>query len=207
VTQGETSFNTSRIVHELQRGIRTEENFRWLFDRYYPAIYSLLRRRGFSEEDSNDLAQETFLRVFRGIKQFRGKAQFSTWLFDIAYNVLRNELRNRSRDKRTGEEISVDATSTRNDPESESVPQLHDPRSDPHEALLKDERMHLLRQELYRLPAQMRGCVLLKVYQGLKVKEIAIILRISEGAIKAHLYQARQRLQEALADYFDDIEV
>jgi RNA polymerase sigma-70 factor (ECF subfamily) len=72
---------------------------------------------------------------------------------------------------------------------------------------LKDERAQVLRQELYKLPAQMRGCIFLRAYQGLKVREIAIILRISEGTVKAHLFQARQRLHEVLADYFDDSEL
>lgn len=78
-----------QIIQRLRDGTGSEESFRTLFDRFYWPLFRFFEHRGFSTEECQDLIQETFLRVYRGIEAFRGEARWEHWLFRIAAN--RNE--------------------------------------------------------------------------------------------------------------------
>jgi RNA polymerase sigma-70 factor (ECF subfamily) len=71
----------NRRIGESQTGGEREETFRLIFDRYYRSVYRFFEKRGFSTEECQDLTQETFLRVYKGMATFRGEARFETWLF------------------------------------------------------------------------------------------------------------------------------
>ncbi|MEM7354309.1 MAG: sigma-70 family RNA polymerase sigma factor, partial [Acidobacteriota bacterium] len=71
-------------------------------------MFHFFRRRGFGIEQSQDLTQETFLRVFEALPAFRGESRFETWLLRIARNLLAQELRSRRVAKRRGQEVSLD---------------------------------------------------------------------------------------------------
>src|SRR5829696_2504559 len=84
-----------------------EEGFRELFLQYHRAAVNLFRRYGFSDEESHELTQETFLRVYKGWTKFRGESQLSTWIFQIARNLALNEVRSRSTLKRETQESTL----------------------------------------------------------------------------------------------------
>lgn len=197
-----------RIIAEWQAGIDREENFRRLFERYYRPVYRFFEKRGFSREECRDLTQETFIRVYIGMAGFRGEARFETWLFHIATNTYMKELRHRSAQKRAGHHIPLDDSGTAQTSASEGRTVV-DPASDrgPLDDVLNGEQRQVLRQAIASLPEQMRKCLLLRLYQELSYKEIARVMRLSEETVKAHLYQARQRLRAQLADYFGEIEL
>ena len=79
-----------------------------------------------------------------------------------------------------------------------------DAAPNPGQAALDHERSRLLREAIERLPEQMRKCLMLRVYQDLKYREIAVVVRLSIETVKAHLFAARRRLQQELGDYFHD---
>lgn len=172
-----------------------------LFQRYHRPVVAFFMRRGFSAEESRDLAQETFLRVFKHIEGFRGESSVETWLFQVAANLYKNTLRSQATLKRDAQEVPLDTE------EGGTAVEDRGPREPGQLAsLLAQERARKLRDALEDLPPQMRQAVFLRIDQDLKYREIAVVMRVSIETVKAHLYQARQQLREKLADYFTDIE-
>lgn len=181
------------IIEALLAGERREENFRRLFELYYPMVSRFFAKRGFCPDECLDLTQETFLGIFEGIGSFRREAPFETWLFRIAANTYRKRLRQQSASKRAGQEVPLDSG-------TELVQATRGPNGD----ALDKERSRLLREAIEALPDQMRRCLILRCYRELKYREIGEVLQLSTETVKAHLFQARQRLRESLGDYFDE---
>lgn len=172
-----------------------------LHQRYYRPVVAFFVRRGFPREESFDLAQETFLRVYKNMEGFRKESSVETWLFQIAGNLYKNTLRGQSTLKRDAEEVPLET------PEGELVvgPWASEDEG-PLSTMLAGERARLLREALQSLPPQMKQAVLLRVDRDLKYREIADLMRVSIETVKAHLYQARQQLRDKLANYFTDTE-
>ncbi len=182
------------LVPEDMEDQRLGETPEDLFQRYYRPMVAFFQNKGFSTEESRDLAQETFLRVYRYRERFRGESSPVTWLFQIATNLYKNTLRSQAAQKRDAEEIPLDSTDTM-DPESEE---------NALELMLSGERSRLLREALEELPPQMKKAVMLRVTSDMKYREIAEEMKVSIETVKAHLYQARQHLRDRLSDYFTD---
>ncbi len=197
----------SEDLVEAWRLARREEDrqevFRTIFTRYYPFLLHFFSRRGFPPDDSKDLTQETLLRAYTKMDLFRGQADLRTWLLRIASNVLSNAVRARHASKRSGSEVPLP---TGNEPILEAA--AAGPREPSQLSQLLDrEREAMIRVAIQELPVQMRRCLLLRVDQDLQYRDIAALLRISIDTVKAHLFQARQRLKSALRGYFEDIDV
>jgi RNA polymerase sigma-70 factor, ECF subfamily len=190
---------TLRLIEKLQAGIEVEESSRQLFELYYRKIIGFFQRRGFSNEDSRDLTQDVFSRVFKAIDTFRRESRFERWLFEIAVNIYRNYLRMRGAEKRDALEVSIDNT-----PEDDSNPgsrvELVSKEQSALETIVQRERRSELRKAFQELPAQMRRCCELRYLQELKYHEIATVMKISIETVKAHLHQARKRLIDKLSN-------
>jgi RNA polymerase sigma-70 factor (ECF subfamily) len=199
VSMDDPSEPVQTIIERLQGDSPTPEDFRRLFDLYYPRVQLFFARRGFSPQDCHDLTQETFLGIYRGIGAFRREARFETWLFKIATNAYRKRLRWGTAEKRDGREVPLESGE-----EGECAGRIEPPATEPPagEDLLRRERSRLLREAIEKLPDQMRRCLMLRVYQELKYREIATLLRLSPETVKVHLIQARRRLQAELGPYF-----
>lgn len=191
------------IFRRLRDGPGREESYRLLFDRFYWPLFRFFEHRGFSTEECQDLIQETFLRVYRGIDSFRGEARWEHWLFRIASNTASKAVRHRAAAKRAGREVplegeeAVDAppAAAGGSPRGAAAPA-------PLRQLLDKEMRELLAQAVAGLPAQMRRCVRLRVFQDLDYDEIAEILQISPSTVKVQLFKARKRLQMELGESF-----
>lgn len=182
-------MNNSEGQKTNQAGILAEEQSYKIFHQHYRRVEGFFLGKGFSKEESGELVQETFLRVFKNLESFRRESSFDTWLFEVAVRVYQNNLRSRSAIKRDAVQVSLD----------EEAP---DEQSGPLDDLLSGERRRVLQEALADLPPQMRRCVELRVYQDLKYKEIAEVMMISIETVKAHLFQARQLLKTKLSGYF-----
>jgi RNA polymerase sigma-70 factor (ECF subfamily) len=194
------------IFEELQAGSHGEENFHRLFDLYYGRVFRFFARRGIPAEDCRDLAQDTFVGIYRGISAFRGEAELDAWIFKIAANLYRKRLRWGAAEKRAGTTVALDgaAVSSSADLLDDGPAAIPAGGSMPDSRVLDQERARLLRAAVETLPGQMRNCLILRVYHDLKYREIAMAMRISIETVKAHLFQARQRIKESLGDYFQD---
>ncbi|HTG35617.1 MAG TPA: RNA polymerase sigma factor [Thermoanaerobaculia bacterium] len=189
------------IFRQLQDGTGREESFRLLFDRFYRPLFRFFEHREFSTEECQDLIQETFLRVHRGVGAFRGEARWEHWLFRIAANTAIKAVRHRAAAKRAGQTVSWEGEDVGDPPPTVA----HGPEAPaPLRRLLGKEMKERLSQAIAGLPPQMRRCVRLRVFQDLDYDEIAEALQISPSTVKVQLFKARKRLQMELEDSFAD---
>ncbi len=175
------------LIERFQAGIDQEESFRRIYSLYFPRIDRFFQRKGFSPEESRDLAQETFFRITRTLDSFRRESRFEAWLFSVAWHVCINEVRSRRTKKRAGLEQSLDFEVFGSQPQ-------------PLEEAINKERLQALRAAFQGFPDQMRRCCKLRYEDGLKYREIATVMQISLEMVKAYLHQARKRLTEKLGE-------
>jgi len=166
-----------------------------LMARHATPIFHFLCRLTGNEEDANDLAQETFVRVFKSAKSFHAHEKFSTWLFTIAANLARNHFRWRARHPN----ISMQAENPVTEQSLESTLPADSPA--PNEAALAGERAAAVRQAVQALPDEMREAMVLCEWEERSVAEAAAILEATPKAVESRLYRARQILRERLKNW------
>ena len=159
-----------------------------------PVFYFLCRMVG-NEDDANDLAQETFVRVFKSHASYRAEQKFSTWLFTIAANLARNHFRWRSRHPN----ISLDAENSETEQSLGSTLPANSPS--PKEAVLAVERAAAVRTAVKNLPEDLREAVVLCEWEERSVAEAAAILEATPKAVESRLYRARGILRERLKSW------
>lgn len=162
-----------------------------LMDRWAPRLNAFLFRMTGQHEVAVDLAQETFVRLFRARHRYRPKGEFSTYLFSIAANLARNHARWRSRHPT----VSLDATNEDGRP---LVQEASDPGQRPDEHADSAERYQQVRDALLSLPHDLREAISLFVYEGMGYAEIAKAAGCSAKAVETRIYRARQLLRETL---------
>jgi RNA polymerase sigma-70 factor (ECF subfamily) len=163
-----------------------------LMERHATPVFHFLCRMVGNEDDANDLAQETFVRVFKSAGSFRLEQKFSTWLFTIAANLARNHFRWRARHPN----ISLDAEN----PETEQTlgGTLPADGPAPNEAALATERAQAVRVAVGKLPEDLREAIVLCEWDDRSTAEAATILETTPKAVESRLYRARQVLRERL---------
>jgi RNA polymerase sigma factor (sigma-70 family) len=182
-----------QAVRRFQEGRDRSGSFRFLYETYFRAIERFFARKGLPPEDCLDLTQETFLGIYKGLDGYEHRQHFSAWLYRVATTTWLKRHRTAATAKRAVVEVSRDSMEH---PEATlAVPgrQL--------DGLLDEERWRALRAAVAELPEQMRDCLTLRLYHHLSHKEIATVKRISIETVKAHLFRARRKLQEKLADF------
>ena len=186
------------VIARIQAGVEREKNFEWLFRQYHRFVHRFFVRSGRTQEQADDLTQETFLQIQKSFHGFRFEARFETWLIEIARNVHRQELRRNSAAKRSRDETSLDHWTDRQLPlefaEVGSPDALH-------LALMREQVLFLL-ESLDELPTQMRLCVKLRLVEGLRYREIAETLQLSIDVVKVQLARGRGRLRRLLIYHF-----
>jgi RNA polymerase sigma-70 factor (ECF subfamily) len=164
--------------------------FNLLYSRYEKRIYNYLLRHLGNPERSDDLFQETFLRLHRDRHSYDPQFPFATWLFTIASNLAKNEYKRVSRRQKVfdGTEINYE--------------QVVDERwqTDPETVLDRSDRAVRIEGALQLLPASQREVVIMSKYQGLSYTEIAEITGMSVGAVKQKAHRALVALREHLHD-------
>lgn len=166
-----------------------------LMERHAAPVFHFLCRMTGNEDDASDLAQETFVRVFKSCKSFRAEQKFSTWLYTIAANLARNHFRWRSRHPN----LSLDAE----DPETGRSLGGALPASSPtpNEAALAEEQASAVRVAVHKLPEDLREAIVLCEWQELSLAEAATILETTPKAVESRLYRARGILREKLKNW------
>jgi RNA polymerase sigma-70 factor (ECF subfamily) len=149
----------------------------------YAETYTLALRLTGHEEDARDVVQEAYLRAFRGLKRFRGDAQFSTWMYRITANCAATQLGRRNKHRHAELDESV------------SVADL-DPDVDPSARADASELRERLAEALDHLPPRLRSVVVLRDIYDMPHEAIAAELGISESAAKVRLHRARRKLRE-----------
>ncbi len=170
--------------------------FERLYDKLKRPIYNFFANRGCPKEEARELRQDTFLRVFEHGETFRGDSQPETWIFGIAKKVWLRHQRDRHRLKRRGIEIPIDGG---DEPEGRASVGSRLATDDcPFEDAARAEESRLVYEALVQLPEIMRQCLLLRLDQELKYREIASVLQITVSQVKTNLSRGRVRLQKIL---------
>lgn len=167
--------------------------FELLVRRYQNPLINYIHRSIDDYHRAEDLSQETFLRVFKSASRYEPTASFRSWLYTIATNLCRNEIRNRSRRNTCSFEDLV--------AEGEDVYHteiMRDTRYLPDILLEKKEQRQMIRKALTQLPENQRVALTLITYQDLRYEEVAEILGCSVGAVKALIHRARQKMKKLL---------
>ncbi|GED12785.1 RNA polymerase subunit sigma-24 [Aneurinibacillus migulanus] len=183
----------SQLIREIKDG--RVECYAELINRYERRILAFILHmlKSYHMEDmAEDLAQETFYKAFRSLQSFRDvEASFSTWLYTIARNTVLSELR-----KSRNSEVYLE--DSKQQPARISVDRL------PEQELLRTERVHLVRQAINKLPEKQRTALILREYEQLDYKEIAVILDSTVSSVKSLLFRARHSIKQQLEPYMLD---
>jgi len=159
--------------------------FAELVRRHEDLVYGMVVRFVGRSEDAEDIAQEVFLRAFRGLDGFKGESKFSTWLYRVTWNLCTDWLRRNRRPDRRAD--SVD--------EADALP---DKRVDLEGGVLEEEQRVAVREALDRLDEKYRSVIVLHYYQKLSYDQIAAVLDMPAKTVETRLYRARKALRESL---------
>lgn len=172
--------------------------FRALFDKYKNQVINYCYRYCGHPAVAEELAQETFLRVYKASPRYRPKARFSTWLFKIATNVCLNEIRRPVYRERI-ESMDQASREDRGAPREMAV----EPEQSMPDALLEAHQDQvLIRRAMGRLPQAQRAALLLRATEGFSYQEIGRQLDRSENHVKTLIHRGRQRLKQILENYW-----
>ena len=174
------------LIHEAQSG--SIEAFHELVSIHDERVMTLALQLTRDQRDAEDLYQEVFMKAFRSIKSFRLESEFFTWLYRITVNSFYNLQRKASKMKMQ-ESLNPDQDPSHDIPDS-SIPKQD--QKEIHEAVST---------ALNTLPTQQKTVFVMKHFEGLKVKEIANIMDISDGTVKRYLFRALEKLRPMLKEY------
>jgi RNA polymerase sigma factor (sigma-70 family) len=207
VTQGKALLaDQAKLASVPELVALAKDGDRRAFDRlvelHAPAVYNLALRVTRCREDAEDCVQEAFVRAYRGLGSFRGEATFSTWLYRVALNVAREQVKRAKRLPLRASELSGD------DPEQagrelEEIGWRDSSQPDPERAAIAEQRRRVLLRALRTLPEHQREVIVLYDLQGLSYEEIARVLRVRIGTVKSRLSRARLALKDVLRPHLD----
>ena len=180
-------ISDAECVRRVQRG--EVDAFETLVRRHEKTIFNLVYRMLGDTEESAEVSQEVFLSAFRAAGQFRGDANFSTWLYRIAINHA--STRRKTLNSRQRKVVPI-----------ESADSLHDPEPGPLEILEKQEIREKVQFALNQLEPDDAAVILLRDLQDVSYNEVAQVLEIPVGTVKSRLHRARQALKSRLQSYF-----
>ncbi|MBC7360829.1 MAG: sigma-70 family RNA polymerase sigma factor [Candidatus Aminicenantes bacterium] len=181
----------SQLVLKAQEG--NVEAFMILAKKYEQPVFRLLYRLTKNREDAADLTQETMLKAFRAIKEFKLKSSFNTWLHRIAVNLALNFIKKHQNQKSQMEYLD----NLKN--EEQEVPVF----SSPEEVSISEEFRINLEKAIEELPLAYRTTFSLIVFQGMSHQEAARILGCSENTVSWRMHEARKMLKERLKPFLN----
>jgi RNA polymerase sigma-70 factor (ECF subfamily) len=186
-------------IEEIQAGINVERNFERLHERFHPRLFRYFFRKGIEPALCEELTQEVFVRVLTNLQGFERRSRFARWLFQIARRLYASEIRRTRTDMRSAFEVPLqEEHDTEDEDERRPAPALAGKERNPEEEAQHHEEVAALRKALATLPPQMRTCVLLRLYQDLKYREIAETLHVSIDTVKSQIGNAKIRLRKIL---------
>lgn len=190
------SANQPSTVHdkELLRAARDGSHtaFSELRNIYAPRLYTRILSITKNREDAEDALQDTFLRAYRGLMSFEGRAQFSTWLTKIAINSALMKARSR----RAKRETSLEPQEARE--EGEAYFEIEDRAMTPEQFCDQKERFQLIHAAIDRLDPKLQLPLRMRMSQKCSAKELAQLLGTSVPSVKSRLHRARKQVLECL---------
>ena len=175
-----------------------ERAFQEIVDRYQTRLLNFVYRTIGDREKAEDLVQEVFIRVYRHLHRFDATKKFSTWIYTIASNLAKNELRNRSRNP-----LVLFQTIKKNWQDEERPLQFEDSSSRPDDLFRKRHLRALVEEATAQLPEHHRQVFVLRELEGKSYEEIAEITSTNLGTVKSRLNRARSSFADIIKPWVD----
>jgi len=189
-------LSDSQVVQQFLDG--DARSFGELVDRYDKRLLNFVYRTVGDRERAQDLVQETFVRVYRHLHRFDQAKKFSTWIYTIAGNLAKNELRNRSRNP-----LVLFQTIKKNWEADHRPLEWEDPRLRPDDLFRKRHLKELVEKSVAQLPEHHRIVFVLRELEGKTYEEIAEITGCNLGTVKSRLNRARNNFARIIAPFLD----
>jgi len=164
-----------------------------LRQKYHDSIFNLIYRMLRNREEVEDLVQEAFIKAFTSLANFNEEYAFSTWLYKIATNNAIDHIR-----KKKLQTFSIDKPLESAD--SDFTFELPDTELEPDEEMIDSQRKKMLQEAMNALPPKYRQVIILRHVEEKEYAEIARILKLPLGTVKAHIFRAREMLYKRLRD-------
>jgi RNA polymerase sigma-70 factor, ECF subfamily len=189
-----TALSDHDLVVRAQKG--SEKAYRELLGRYQRPVFSLIYRMIRDREQSEDLTQETFVRVFNNIGRYDPAYKFSSWIFKIATNLTIDWMR-----KKEPQTVSIDGSRYAVTPDEIEATTITVESKDetPEELLVARELGAEIEQAIGRLRPEYRTAILLRHIEDRAYEEIAQIMALPLGTVKTYIHRGRKELQDMLA--------
>ena len=173
--------------------------FRRLVERHQRRAFAIAMGLVRDENDAREIVQEAFLRVYRGLDSFQGSSSFFTWLYRIVTNLAIDLMRKPGRrDAGLREDRAIDEEPS----EFPLVSRIDG--ADPIDVIRRREIAARIQAALDALPTYHRGVILMREVEGMSYEEMAQAMGVSKGTIMSRLFHARQKLQKALSDCYEE---
>jgi RNA polymerase sigma-70 factor, ECF subfamily len=187
----------SEIIRLILDGDR--QIFRILVEKYQSMVFRTCMGFVHNKDDADDLTQEIFIQVYQSLQGFKGEAAFSTWIYRIAVNASLNKVR-----KKSGNQLlyHLDALFGTPREKENSLPVSNN--ENPESLLIKQENEKWVQNALDSLPENQRTAIILSKYDDLSQKEIAEIMKTTEGAVEALMQRAKANLRKKLSSSFKE---
>ncbi len=182
------------LVKRVQSGDKTA--FDVLVLKYQHRIGAVIGRFVHDYAESQDIAQETFIRAYRALNNFRGDAQFYTWLYRIAVNTAKNHLVSMKRRPPTSDVDAEDAE------HFDGAYRMHDSDTPEHE-LLREEIARTVSEVVAELPEELRQAITLREMEGLSYEEISETMDCPIGTVRSRIFRAREAIDSRLRPLMD----
>ena len=172
--------------------------FNTLVWRWEKSLFNFTLRYLGDREEAKEVCQKTFIRIYRKLHHLRDRNKFATWLYQIAVNICRDQLKSQHRRRA----VSLDTlTKNGNHPEN-TLPELTaDSKTAPDRQMINRDVSGLLYKALRELPEEQRVVIIMKEYQGLKFTEIAEILETSVNTAKSRMYYGLRGLRKVFKQW------
>ena len=182
----------TEIINIILHGNR--DKFRVLVEKYQSMVFHTCMGFVHDKDDAEDLMQEVFVQTYQSLSSFKGDSAFSTWIYRIAVNASLNMVRKKSRNLILNR---LDSLFVAEKGKEIYLPAYDSP--DPESILIRHEKSKWLQNALDSLPENQRTAIVLSKYDDLSQKEIAAIMKISEGAVEALIQRAKANLRIKLS--------
>ena len=184
-------MSDNEIITSILGGDKNQ--FRFLVEKYQQLVFRTCMGFLHGKDDAEDLTQDIFISAYQSLNKFKGQSAFSTWLYRIAVNASLNTVRKRSGNPflvriglMSGSDKEMDVSILNFDPE------------DPEKILIRQEHSKWIQDALDSLPENQRTAIVLSKYDDLPQREIAVIMKTTEGAVEALIQRAKKNLREKL---------
>ncbi len=175
---------TVNIVERARNG--DEDAFASLVHDYHDRLMGLLMRTVRDPLLAQELAQQTWIKVWKNLPKFNGRSSFFTWLYSIATRTALDHFRKVKRRKEYEYRDEIEA------------PRAAGSRTQPDQTMMRSELQQKIDQAMDRLPEKLRMVLILREVEGLSYNEISQVVKCREGTVMSRLYNARKRMQQNL---------